>query len=125
MYRRDHPSNCKKGGVCIFYKARLPLRVLTISNLNECINFEVSIASKICHFIHLYRSPSQTQDQFQIFRSNPELSRDSLANCNPFLTIIIGDFNAKSKQWCKIDKAGLRALDSTSNVKVWFIANNH
>ena len=102
MYRVDHNSNSKRGGVCISYKARLPLRVLNISNLNECINFEVSIAS---YFIHLYRSPSQTQDQFQIFRSNPELNRDSLFNCNPFLTIMIGDFNAKSKQWCKIDKS--------------------
>ena len=28
MDRADHPSNCKRGGVCIFYKATLPLRVL-------------------------------------------------------------------------------------------------
>ena len=68
-------------------------------------NFEVSIANKICHFIHLCRSPSQAQDQFQIFRLNTELNRDSLTNRNPFLTIMTGDFNAKSKQWCKIDKA--------------------
>ena len=60
MYRNDHLSNCKRASVCIFYKSRLPLRVLNISNLNECINIEVSIANKICHFIHLYRSPSQT-----------------------------------------------------------------
>ena len=106
MYRADHLSSCKRGSVCIFYKARLPLRVLNISNLNESINFEVSIANKICHFIHLYRSPSQTQDQFQIFRSNPELNCGCLSSCNPFLTIMIGDFNAKSKQLCKINKAG-------------------
>ena len=56
MYRANHPSNCSRGGVFIFYKATLPLRVLNISDLNECINFEVSIATKICHFIHLYRS---------------------------------------------------------------------
>ena len=85
--------------------SHFPLRVLNISNLNGCINFEVRITNKICHFIHLYRSPSQTQEQFQIFRSNPKLNCDSLSSCNPFLTIMIGDFNAKSKQWCKIDKA--------------------
>ena len=106
MYCPDHLSNCKRGSVCIFYKARLPLRVLNFSNLNEYINSEVSIAYKICHFIHLYRLPSQTQDQFQIFRSNLELNCDSLSSCNLFFTIMIGDFNAKSKQWCKIDKAG-------------------
>ena len=106
LYSADHLSNCKRGSVCILYKTRLPLRVLNISNLNECINFEARIAYKICYFIHLYRSPSQTQDQFQIFRSNPEQNHDSLSNCNPFFTVIIGDFDAKSKQWCKIDKAG-------------------
>ena len=47
----DQPANCKRGGVCIFYKCTLLLRVLNISNLNECINFEVSIANKIFHFI--------------------------------------------------------------------------
>ena len=62
MCRGDHPSNCKRGSVCIFYKATSPLRVLNISNLNESINFEVCIANKICRFIHLYRSHSQTQD---------------------------------------------------------------
>ena len=46
-----------------------------------------------------------TQDQLQIFRSNPELNRDSLSNCNTFLKTMIGDFNAKSTPWCKIDKA--------------------
>ena len=95
MHRTDHPPNCKRGGVCIIYKATPPLRVLNISNLNECINFEVSIAKKICRFIHLYRSPNQTQDVFQIFRSNLELNLDSLSSPNLFLTIMIGNFNAQ------------------------------
>ena len=103
MYHADHPSNCKRG-VCIFYKATLHLRVLNIPNLNECINFEVTIANKFCRFINPYRSPTLTQEEFQIFRSNLELNIDSLSSCNPFLTIMIGGFNAKSKQWCKTDK---------------------
>ena len=35
----DHPSNNKRGGVCIFYRTTLPLRVLHISYLSECITF--------------------------------------------------------------------------------------
>ena len=104
MHRADHRSNCKRGGVSIFYKATLSLRVLHISNLNEGTNFEVSSANKICRFIHLCRSSYQTQDEFQIFKSNLELNLDSFSSCNPFLTIMMCDFNAKSKQWCKIDK---------------------
>ena len=95
MHRADHPSNCKRRSVYIFLKATLPLRVLNIWNLNECINFQVSIANKICYFIHLHRSPPQTQNEFQILKSKLELNLDSLSSCNPFLTVMTGDFNAK------------------------------
>ena len=47
LLRSDDPSNNKRGGICVYYKSTLPLRILSISNLDECINFEVSIASKI------------------------------------------------------------------------------
>ena len=103
LLRADHPSNNKRGGVCIFYRTNLPLRVLNISYLSECITFEISIGNKICRFIHLYRSPSQTQDEFQTFKSNLKLNLDALLCGNPFLTVMIGDFNAKSKDWCSID----------------------
>ena len=69
LLRADHPSNNTKGGICIFYRTNLPLRVLNISYLSECITFEISIGNKVCRFIHLYRSPSQTQDEFQTFKS--------------------------------------------------------
>ena len=96
LFRSDHPSKNKRGGVCVYYKSTLPLKILNISNLDECINFEVSIADNICGFIHLYRSPSQKQDEF---KSNLEINLDVLSASNPFLTVIIGDFNAKSSNW--------------------------
>ena len=67
LLHSDHPSNNKRGDVYVYYKLTLPLRILNISNLDECINFVVSTANKICRFIHLYRSPSQKQDEFQEF----------------------------------------------------------
>ena len=60
MYRVDHPSDVKRGGVCIYYKIMLPLKVLLTIFFQECINFEVSIANKKCRSIHLYRTPSQS-----------------------------------------------------------------
>ena len=44
----DHPSNTKRGGVCLYYKNYLPLRVLNISYLKECVNFELKIGDKSC-----------------------------------------------------------------------------
>ena len=85
----------------------LPLRILSVSNLNECIELEVNIANRICRFIHLYGYPSQTQDKFEVFKPNLELNLDSLCSCNPFLTVLIGNFNGKSKQWCTINQTSL------------------
>ena len=87
----------------IFYRTNPPLRVLNISYLRECITFEISTGNKVCLFIYLYRSPSPTQDEFQTFRSNLKLNLDALLCSNPFLTVMIGDFNAKSNDWCSID----------------------
>ena len=41
--RADHPTNTKRGGVCIYYKKGLPLRFLNIIFPNECIKFELRI----------------------------------------------------------------------------------
>ena len=37
----------KKGGICIYLKNSLPLKVLDIQLLQECINFEIKIADKM------------------------------------------------------------------------------
>ena len=53
LIRSDHPSNKKRDGVCIYYKNSLPLRVLSIHYLQECINFELKIGDKLCNSISL------------------------------------------------------------------------
>ena len=70
MYHIDHSSDGKRGGVCIYYKTILPSKVLSAYFLQECINFEVSIKNKIDRFIHVYRTPSQSQDKFYDFIAN-------------------------------------------------------
>ena len=61
------------------------------------INSEVSITNKFSHFIQLYRSPSQKKCEFQALKSNLEINIDAPSTSNPFLTIMIADFNAKSR----------------------------
>ena len=55
----DHPSNTKHGGVCIYYRSYLPLRVANINYLNKFSVFDIKLGDKICSFIVLYRSSSQ------------------------------------------------------------------
>ena len=75
LLRSNHPCNNKRGGACVYYKSTLPLRILNISNLDECTNF-----NKICRFIYLYRPPSQKQNEFQEFESNLEMNLDAFIN---------------------------------------------
>ena len=117
LIRSDHPSNTKRGGVCLYYKNYLPLRVLNISYLKECLNFELKIGDKSCNFIALYRSPSQSQDDFETFSDNFEMTLETLAQKGSFLTTIIGDFNAKSFNWYSHDKTNFEGsnIESTTS----------
>ena len=71
------------------------LKLINIHYLNECINFAIKLEDKICNFVSLYRSPNQSEDDFENFYDNFELTLDAVLPTNPFLIHSIGDFNAK------------------------------
>ena len=96
--RKDRPLNIERGGACIYCKISLPLKIKNIHYVQECINFEIKTKDKFCNFISLYRSPN-----FQSFINNLELNLDSVMVNNPFLTVILGEFNVKSSFWYKSD----------------------
>ena len=55
-------------------------------------------------FTLIYHSPSQSSEEFDKYLSNFEFLLDYMTNRNPFVSIIIGDFNARSNNWCSSDK---------------------
>ena len=67
--------------------------------LQECINFEIKIADKTCNFISLYRSLSQSKDECESFADNLALILHSIALRNPYLIVVLGEFNAQIKGW--------------------------
>ena len=79
------------------------------------MSFELQIGDKICNFLALYRSPSQSQDDFETFADNFEMTLELLAQKNPFLLTAIGDFNAKSSNWYIKDKVSFEG-NTTENV---------
>ena len=83
--RSDHPSNTKRDGVCIYDQSSLSLRVINIGYLHECLSFELQIGDKICNFVTLYRSSSQSQDDFETFPDNIEMTLELLAQKTSFL----------------------------------------
>ena len=107
LVREDQPSNSKRGGVCVYYKSSLPFRVINVKYLQESIPFELRIGGKCCKFSCLYMYPCQTQDEFETFLKNIELTLDKIHENNPFMTLALGDFNVKSNNWCKADITSL------------------
>ena len=95
MIRSDHLDNLKRGGVCIYFKETLPLKILNISLLNECLVVDIAYEDKKCMIVSLYRSPSQTSEQFGSFLTNLENLIDTIFCSDPFLVFILGDVNAK------------------------------
>ena len=100
MVRADHPTYGKRGGVCMYYKNCLPLKVLDIRFLPESIAFDLRIGGRLCIFFSFVcRSPNQSYDDFESFLDNFELTLDTLAQKNLFSMVALGDFNAKSSNW--------------------------
>ena len=107
LVKENHPSNSKRGEVCVYYKSSLPFRVINVKYLQESISFELRIGGKCCKIIYLYRSPSQTHDEFGTFLKNFELTLDKIHENNPLMNVVLCDFNAKSNNWCETGTTSL------------------
>ena len=54
LVRSNHPSQHKRGGVCIYFRNSFPLKILNIYYLQQSISFELQVEPKICTFVSLY-----------------------------------------------------------------------
>ena len=73
------------------------------SYLKECLILDVSINNKRGYVVSLYRSPSQTPDEFDSFITNLEKVVVDISRINPHFLLLIGDFNPRSSNWSSND----------------------
>ena len=97
LVRADHPDDTKR--VCIYYKESLPVRVINLSYFTEALLLEMTYHNKKVIMYVAYRSPSQSINEFDSFLSNLEKLVKDINNPKPALSIITGDFNARSQSW--------------------------
>ena len=114
----DHPNNIKSGGVCIYYKESLPVRVISLPYLKEALLLEMTYNNKKVIVSVIYRSPSQNNSEFDLFLSNFEKPLSDINERKPFLSVITGDFNARSSSWWSED------IDTTEGSKLFSLTSS-
>ena len=85
-----------------------------LGNLPECLVTELRMGKKKYCFTCLYRSPSQSFDEFDIFCFNFSLLLSNINDLNPTSLVEIGDFSARTSKWRSSDKKSFegRAIHS-------------
>ena len=99
----DHPNNVKQGGVCIYYKESLPVRVINLPYLQEALLLELNGQNKKIIISSLYRSPSQNSEEYESFLTSFEHLLSDINAHKPPVSVILGDFNARSTSWWSSD----------------------
>ena len=99
----DHPNDLEKGGVCIYYNESLAIRLINVNYLSECLLCEITFDNTKGYIAVLYRTSSQTSSTFNHFLLNFEKMLQEISAFKPDFSIILGDFNARSKSWWKSD----------------------
>ena len=120
LIHADHPGNVKRGGVCIYYKESLPVRVLSSPYLKETLLLEMIDNNKKLIVSVIYRSPRQNNCEFNSFLSSFEQLLSEISKRKPTVSIISGDFNARSSSWWSNDTntyegTNLHSLTSSNN----------
>ena len=82
-----------------------------MSSLYECLVCELKVGRKKCFTTTLYRSPSQSIEEFNNFKSNFEQTIININSNHPYISIFIADFNARNANWLGVDKDNSQGLD--------------
>ena len=83
LVRADHPDNIKRGGVCIYYKESLPVRVISLPYLKEGLVLEMNDNNKKMIVSVIYHSPSQNNREFESFLLNFEQLLSDISTHKP------------------------------------------
>ena len=54
LIRAHNPNNIKRGGVCIFYRETLPVKIINLNTLNECLVCELPFGSRRVCLLSIY-----------------------------------------------------------------------
>ena len=101
----------------MYYKESLPVKAINIPDLKEALLLEMTYNNKKVTVSVIYLSPSQNNCEFDLFLRSVERLLSYIKKSKPFLSVITGDFNARSSYWWSEDintSEGLKLHSLTS-----------
>ena len=97
----NNPDGGKNGGVGIFYKDSLPLRIREDLSFDECLVTELIFGRKKIFFTVFYRNPKNDAASigFADFLINFENLHTKIQEENPYAMFFTGDVNGHTQAW--------------------------
>ena len=74
---------------------------VSTNSFKECLLLELFIGNKKGFVSSLYRSPSQSQEEFYDFLFLLDQLLSDMVSQNPIFLLVTGDFNARNSSWWK------------------------
>ena len=104
LIRLDHPSDSKKGGICIYFKKHISLIERDdICTLDNCLVTAICSQNEKCFLSCLERSPSQRHDEFENFCIKFDILLSQINDKFHICSVATGDFNTRCSRWWRND----------------------
>ena len=95
--RADKAANIRNGGVCLYFKEYLPIKQRhDLEKIPETIVAEIKLNKKKIFFVLSYRHPNMTNEEVVAYMNSMNKIYESISKENPYVSILCGDFNARS-----------------------------
>ena len=86
--------------VCAYIiRGNLTIQLVDAPYIEQCILCEINIQNKTGYVAVIYRSPSQSSNEFEEFLVNFDKLLNQVNMLKSSFTVILGDFNARSQSW--------------------------
>ena len=97
----NNPDGSRNGGVGIFYKDTLPLRIRDDLSFDECLVTELIFGHKRIFFTVFYRNPKHDASStgFADFLLNFQNLSNAIAQEKPYAKFFTGDVNGHTQAW--------------------------
>ena len=124
LIHANHPKDIKQGGACIYYREILPVKIIQLSYLPECLVCEINYDNKKISIVTLYRSPSQSTDESDEFLCGFEGIIDNINQWNPYFTLITGDLNVRCKRLSENESNNAEGVSIDKLIILWLKGTN-